>query len=82
MAKIIRQYKSSKKKEVPEGVPYYGPKSMCKCGHPGDGIISQHHNSYGGLGPGHGACKMVGCDCQQFTWAEYTEDFKRFRGLK
>lgn len=67
-------------RKVPEGVPYYGPKSICKCGHVGDGTISQHHGSV--IAPGHGGCKVEGCNCIQFTWAGWTEEFKTFAGLR
>jgi len=50
-----------------------GAKSMCTCGHAGDGdpktaprppVISHH------AGPlGHGYCLVAGCDCEKFTWA-------------
>ena len=50
------------------------PKSMCYCGHTGDGANSQH----GGL-MGHGPC--LECDCIQFTWKgwlpEYDEWYKK-----
>lgn len=50
---------------------YQSPKSWCFCGHQGDGPASQH----GGIN-GHGACKVEGCDCQQFTWKGWTKDFQ------
>jgi hypothetical protein len=45
------------------------PKSMCKCGHSGDGPESQHDPRYA---EGHGPCHVEGCDCEQFTWAGWT----------
>lgn len=49
------------------------PKSVCSCGHNGDGPGSQHHDS---LQPGHGACRIRGCPCQQFSWAKFTDAFE------
>jgi len=40
-----------------------GPKSMCRCGHTGDGPNSEHANA---IALGHGACTQ--CNCVQFTW--------------
>ena len=48
-----------------------GPKSVCTCGHLGDGSDSDH-----GPFDGHGACRVEGCDCQQFTWAGWNEQFQ------
>ena len=45
-------------------------KSMCECGHPGDGEGSSH----AGIN-GHGRCMVEGCDCIQFTWVRFTDDF-------
>lgn len=45
---------------------------LCKCGHaggpnrPGIEIRTKHHPR---IDVGHGACSVIGCDCQQFTWA-------------
>jgi len=48
------------------------PKSVCKCGHSGDGPNSQHKNDYGpDISPGHGECKARGCSCIKFTWVEF-----------
>ena len=46
------------------------PRSVCACGHSGDGPLSEHLES------GHGACKVQGCDCQKFTWARFMSDFE------
>lgn len=43
------------------------PKSLCFCGHLGDGPNSSH------AGPiGHGVCTVIGCRCQKFIWAKFT----------
>ena len=67
-------------RKVPEGVPFYGPKSICTCGHTGDGIVSQHHNDP--FAPGHAECKVKDCLCAKFTWKEYTTEYKKYKGLK
>ncbi len=41
-------------------------KSLCTCGHSGDGTNSMH----GGY-IGHGPCRYAGCDCQKFSWAKF-----------
>jgi hypothetical protein len=43
-----------------------GAKSVCTCGHTGDGPRSCH-NGFNG----HGPCAI--CDCEQFTWARWTD---------
>ena len=55
------------------------PKSICTCGHTGDGEDSQHEGQVVGplhLNNGHGSCKVKGCDCQQFTWKEFLPWFE------
>lgn len=42
------------------------PKSVCMCGHDGDGPGSPH----GGI-IGHGPCYASGCACKKFTWKAY-----------
>ena len=49
-------------------------KSVCVCGHVGDGEHTAHFDTFQF---GHGACKVEGCDCQQFTWARWTEEMQR-----
>ena len=50
------------------------PKSICTCGHTGDGPNSEHGAKV--LPNGHGACLVEGCDCRQFTWAGFTPEFQ------
>jgi hypothetical protein len=46
-----------------------GPRlGRCKCGHTGNREDSQHGPRFA---PGHGACKVRGCGCAQFTWVEF-----------
>jgi hypothetical protein len=51
------------------------PKSICRCGHTGDGANSEHA---GLIARGHGRCLAPGCDCEKFSWAGPTEQFKQF----
>ena len=44
-------------------------KSICRCGHTGDGPNSEHDARYA---EGHGPC--LRCDCPQFTWARYRKE--------
>lgn len=50
-----------------------GPKSICRCGHEGDGSRSAHSDT---LQPGHGACNVPGCGCERFTWARFKPGFE------
>lgn len=53
---------------------YEFAKSTCKCGHTGDGPYP--YSEHKGIN-GHGACRVLNCDCAQFTWKEHTKGFKR-----
>ncbi len=49
------------------------PKSMCTCGHTGDGYSSEHASvKIGALG--HGRC--LRCHCKQFTWSKWLPWFE------
>jgi len=50
---------------------YEGPKSICTCGHEGDGKAGAHSEPVGG-----GACTVEGCACLRFTWAGYLPAFE------
>jgi hypothetical protein len=53
------------------------PKSICTCGHTGDGGNSEHEDSAAIAElQGHGKCKVPGCTCQHFQWKEWTEKAK------
>ncbi len=43
-------------------------KSICICGHTGDGTGSKHHDRFPGsaVAAGHGGCVL--CRCQKFSW--------------
>lgn len=45
-------------------------RSICECGHSGDGPDSQHAGFIG-----HGPCFHEGCDCVRFTWKHFTSEF-------
>jgi len=50
-----------------------GPKSICRCGHTGDGDNSEHTD----VGqPGHGGCRIHGCRCDCFVWNGFTPEFE------
>ena len=49
------------------------PRSICSCGHSGDGVKSQHDDS---ITVGHGICRVEGCPCHKFAWSRYTDLFQ------
>jgi hypothetical protein len=51
---------------------FVGPKSICKCGHLGDGEGGDHED--GILLKGHGRCKI--CDCKMFEWKKFVSSFE------
>ena len=53
---------------------YLTAKSVCQCGHSGDGLKSEHGDRP--YSNGHGACKVPGCNCDQFTWLAWTPAFE------
>jgi hypothetical protein len=54
-----------------------GPKSICACGHVGDGRESQHEGTVPGLvDNGHGRCLEGGCPCTRFTFKRWTGAFR------
>lgn len=59
---------------------WYKPKSVCSCGHTGDGHNSEHRNT--SRTPGHGGCQISGCNCRQFTWVAWTPEAKAVLELK
>jgi hypothetical protein len=69
------------KEEEASSPSWNNPKSACACGHDGDGPHSAHGSEFR-FSIGHGPCKVVGCDCKQFTWAGWLPDYKTFAGLK
>jgi len=53
------------------------PKSICKCGHSGDGRKSAHMPLDGPLIiAGQGSCTK--CDCVKFTWKKFTDKYLRY----
>jgi hypothetical protein len=65
-----------------KGKNFVGPKSICICGHTGDGENSQHNELYTGCPvsdcyrQGKGHCKK--CDCECFTWKSFTKKYQNF----
>jgi hypothetical protein len=57
---------------------YDDPKSVCKCGHTGDGNESSHLGRL--VDNGHGKCML--CPCQQFTWKKFLPAFQEFLDAK
>lgn len=55
---------AAEEKVKPMVIPPF--KSLCLCGHTGDGAYSMH----GGM-IGHGPCSAEGCDCKKFTWHSF-----------
>jgi hypothetical protein len=52
-----------------------GPKSICMCGHHGDGKPSWHTNTFM---PGHGRCFHPDCKgCDKFRWKAFTEPYTK-----
>lgn len=70
---IERRKKMKDQKNIQEWSKY-NPKSVCYCGHTGDGGQSQHADNFQ---HGHGSCLVRGCDCKQFTWAGWTDKTKK-----
>jgi hypothetical protein len=60
-----------------KGKKFEGPKSICMCGHTGDGEGSQHVDVVL-AGDGQGKCSVNGCGCQRFTWMQSTKKFENF----
>ena len=55
------------------------PKSICECGHSGDGESSQHYKlKYAAHSsePGHGYCLVYGCPCKKFRWKAFLPLYK------
>lgn len=55
------------------GIAFTNPKSVCTCGHRGDGCASDHAGVLG-----HGRCLYAGCKCTKFTWKRWTHEFERY----
>jgi hypothetical protein len=51
------------------------PKSLCGCGHTGDGPNSQHDVTEFGV-DGHGPCAVPDCTCLKFSWARWTPEYR------
>lgn len=51
-------------------------RSVCTCGHVGDGPHSQHRDCRSSAG--HGACSVRGCSCRKFRWQSNLPEFAAF----
>lgn len=59
---------------VKNAIASYGaPRSVCSCGHTGDGPDSEHVAS---ITDGHGPCKM--CNCPGFCWDTWSKAFEAY----
>lgn len=63
--------------QMAKSMAYEQPKSVCTCGHLGDGKQSEHAGLFG-----HGSCSHPGCACTKFTWARHTDAFTKHMGFK
>lgn len=54
-----------------KGKQFVGPKSLCACGHTGDGENSDHAGDE--VLSGKGTCLVPGCACVRFTWKQFTK---------
>jgi hypothetical protein len=65
-----------------KGKEFVGPKSLCTCGHTGDGEYSDHADMgghpAGAAGAGKAECLIKNCNCQRFTWKGWLKKFERF----
>jgi hypothetical protein len=73
----MKPAKMSKMMEASISYSQRAPKSVCTCGHHGDGNASWHDGS--GPARGHGSCFHPGCSCQKFTWKNWTPAYAEFR---
>ena len=60
------------KKDRPLIKRYPKPRSLCTCGHKGEGPKSEHRGR-----KGNGACLVKGCECIEFTWASFLPEYLR-----
>jgi hypothetical protein len=63
--------------EIMKLKPFVGPKSLCTCGHTGDGENSEHQTLYE-VAPGKGKCTINNCFCDRFTWARFTKKYQNY----
>lgn len=71
-----KQETLKKRQEV--SAKYKGPRSLCMCGHHGDGVgidSGGNVNDHGGF-LGHGYCTYIDCKCDKFTFKNFTPEFQ------
>lgn len=66
---------------------FEGPKSICTCGHTGDGDSSEHYDlvfneSGSTLQRGMGICNITGCQCEKFIQGRPTKKYLNFTESK
>lgn len=61
--------------KIKRAAEYDKAKSLCSCGHTGEGTTSDHRD---GFAPGYGPCKVKGCSCTKFSWVSFTPEFSKF----
>lgn len=76
-AKTVKSAKMPKR--ISDSMAYSAmePKSLCTCGHAGDGARSEHT----GFG-GHGACIIGDCACGQFSWSRWAPAYNEYMAKK
>lgn len=65
---------------------FEGPKSICTCGHTGDGEESEHYglmlidstSKGSGIQYGMGICSITGCQCEKFVLNRPTKKYLNF----
>ena len=70
---IPTQEVTERRRDLAQAYGLHRPKSVCRCGHNGDGEGSDHGETFQA---GHGACLVVGCVCRRFTWVRFTGNFE------
>ena len=60
-----------------KGKEFVGARSICLCGHPGDG--GGDHADEAVYARGTGRC--LKCDCNRFTWKGWTRKYQNFLTL-
>lgn len=78
MRPVVDEEARRKAKLLEVSQAYVGPKSVCSCGHPGDGAgmskdyqTSLHEGLFG-----HGECMVNDCKCQKFQFKSFLPQFE------
>jgi len=57
------------------------PRSLCTCGHTGDGLRSDHVD-LDLFDLGLGRCRAPGCPCNRFCWHSYLKPYQKYLATK